>query len=133
MSKNQEPTQALGLHLLHRMVIRRQRRALKLLLWLPLLPQRLLEAQDAQGWRPLHWAVALGEREMAERLLLRGAAVNPADNEGRTPMHHAVQFGQEGLLDLLRDRGAHETADAAGVTPGELSRRLLARGVVGAL
>lgn len=131
MSIKKIPQETLHLGLLHRLVMRRQRRTLALLLWLPLLPQRLLEGGDARGWTPLHWAVALGETAMVRRLLERHANPNAADEYGRTPLHHAVQFGQEGMLALLRAKGGEERPDAAGVTPGELHRRVLTREVVG--
>jgi ankyrin repeat protein len=57
-------------------------------------------------------------RELAEKLVSRGADVNLRDTEGRTPLHYAAQAGDENVGELLIDHGAEVDAmDASGATP----------------
>lgn len=69
---------------------------------------------------PLHMAVKLGKRAVAEILLDRGAGLHDQDGAGDTPFHIAVSAGHHTLVDLLLDRGA--TYDRTNLP--EMSRRM---------
>lgn len=64
----------------------------------PLL-ERLLElgapvqAPDAAGWTPLHWAAAAGHASCAASLLEAGASPALPDAQGRLPLHWAAERG----------------------------------------
>ena len=67
----------------------------------------------------LYDAVVLNDRELAHKLIDRGAEVNAEDDTtGRTPLHYAVEHGAFQAAQLLLDRGADiEARDDDGSTP----------------
>jgi ankyrin repeat protein len=65
-----------------------------------------LEAQDAHGCRPLHWAAGSGGVACTQLLLAHGAAVEPPCAKGRTPLHWAARHGQLECIELLVAAGA---------------------------
>jgi len=67
-------------------------------------PQQV-NAKDAVGWTPLHWAVEYGNRAVAVLLISRGADLNTGARDGMTPLHLAAG-GKQAVLELLLDRGA---------------------------
>jgi ankyrin repeat protein len=57
-----------------------------------LLPnQAPVSAGDRYGQTPLHWAVDVGNREIAEWLLAHGADVNARSRNGETALHVAAR------------------------------------------
>lgn len=75
----------------------------------------------AQHRTALHLAVSLGDIELAQVLLERGADPNARDAQGRTPLHAALKLDAERALPLLQRliaAGADpEVATATGETP----------------
>ncbi len=69
-----------------------------------------LNAADAFGWTPLHYAAELGLPDIAEELLLRGVAVNARDENGMTPLHWAAFEGHVDVVQVLLAHGADPDA-----------------------
>ena len=61
---------------------------------------------DHVGWTPLHYACAKGHFDVAQYLLMNGAAVDALSPGDTTPLMMAVQSGNEPLIKLLLDKGA---------------------------
>lgn len=75
---------------------------------------------DGFGGAPLHIAVLVDQREIAELLLENGANINArADDEfGGTPLHWAAAVGNEQMTIFLVEAGADvNAADKFGYTP----------------
>ncbi len=84
----------------------------------------LLNYMDENGWTPLLKAVSLGDRELAEYLVGKGADVNirhesvlmtregniSTYQEGITPVFLAVNKGNEKILKFLISKGANLNA-----------------------
>jgi len=76
-----------------------------------------VNARDAGGRTPLHWAVGLSVPYVQE-LLKKGANVNAEDLQKRTPLHCLVVSAGADVVQLLADSGANVNArDADGRTP----------------
>ena len=88
-----------------------------------------LEAQDANGRTPLHWAAMQGAMIdmsisdfMVKALLEAGANANAVDKLGRTPLHYAAEQGFIPIVEALRQAGAKIGAkDNQGKTPADLA------------
>jgi ankyrin repeat protein len=65
----------------------------------------LLSKKDSDGWTPLHWAAAYGQKDVAQFLLDSGAEINARDGKGETPLILAQLNGHKDLEDLLRQHG----------------------------
>jgi len=77
-----------------------------------------VNASDNEAGTPLHWAAREGRRDLAERLLAKGADVNAKDTDGGTPLHWAAEGGHKEIVDLLLAKGADVRAtDTGGWTP----------------
>ncbi|MBR0460014.1 MAG: ankyrin repeat domain-containing protein [Victivallales bacterium] len=77
---------------------------------------------DAQHITPLHEAIALGSRDVAELLLQNGANLEARTTRGFTPLHIAVLYRREDLCQWLLERGCSVAAtDVAGRTPLHLA------------
>lgn len=75
-------------------------------------------APSRDGTPALHWAVRVGDRETAERLVAAGADVNAANRYGVSPLHLAVEAGDAPMTRWLLDAGADAAApDRAGEPP----------------
>jgi ankyrin repeat protein len=68
------------------------------------------------GWRPLHYAAALGNRGICELLLARGANVGAVDKHGSTALHEAAYFGHTSVVKLLMANGADPNARTKSMT-----------------
>lgn len=66
----------------------------------------LLNAEDAVGLTPLHYACSLGNLEMVRFLLDSGADANASALGGFSPLHAACQFGDDAVAGLLMENGA---------------------------
>jgi len=85
-----------------------------------------IDAKDAYGWTPLHYASGdwfwmdyysgsllveedlIIRTEIASILLANGADVNIKDNKGKTPLQRAIHMRFNPVADLLRQYGAKE-------------------------
>jgi len=71
-----------------------------------------------KGQTPLHWAAVVGDRELVELLLAKGAAVNPKDDNDWTPLHRAAFWDRYQAAEQLLAKGAEVNAkDIIGRTP----------------
>jgi len=52
-----------------------------------------IEVENADGLRPIHWAVRTGSVELVELLIQHGANVDAADVFGNRPLHEAACHG----------------------------------------
>lgn len=57
---------------------------------------------------PLYQAAALGQRDVAELLITKGAAVNARDNKRWTPLGWADIKGRNDVVNLLDKHGARK-------------------------
>jgi len=79
---------------------------------------KLINAVDADGRTPLHWAASSGSFEIASFLIDKNAKVDEPDNSGWTPLHIAVSAGREDIVRYLV--GAYANVNATndkGLTP----------------
>jgi uncharacterized protein len=86
-----------------------------------------VNAQDSQGWSPLHLAAQSLSVECAHLLLAAGANANARDSFGNTPLSRAVfaYRGDGALIELLRKAGADPTIkNTHGVSPADLARSI---------
>ncbi|CCW62109.1 unnamed protein product [Phytomonas sp. EM1] len=83
-----------------------------------------LDAPDAGGWTPLHYAVDQGHLEMTMLLLEAGANANARDESKRTPLHLAsLRGGGTSLVEVLLSNGASKNSkNAANMTPKDCAR-----------
>ncbi len=65
-----------------------------------------VNAIDAGGWTPLHWAAGKGCKETIKLLLVNGANVNATAATGRTPLDYTLLTNKTETTDLLRKHGA---------------------------
>jgi hypothetical protein len=66
-----------------------------------------INANDGDGWTPLHWAIARdGALEVVRLLLEHGAYVNSQTNDDETALQLAAYKGYVEVVKLLRERGA---------------------------
>ncbi len=80
-----------------------------------------IEARTAQDESPLMIAALKGERDIAEKLIARDAAVNKT---GWTPLHYAATGGHLALIRLLLDNSAYIDAESPnGSTPLMMAAR----------
>ena len=73
---------------------------------------------DNWGATPLHFAARNGHKDVAELLVVKGAAMNTKDDDGRTPLHMVADIGHNGIAELLIAKGADVNAkDKKDFTP----------------
>ena len=98
-----------------------------------------VNARDAYGGTPLHYAAIGGRRDVAELLLAKGAEVDARDSQRQTPLHLAAAYGHKEVAELLLAKGAEVDAskESYGQTPlhyaafagsREVAELLLAKG-----
>jgi ankyrin repeat protein len=61
---------------------------------------------EDDGWTPLHWAAAKGDKKEVENLINSQANVNAQDVEYRTPIFYAAIGGYKQIVEMLIDNGA---------------------------
>lgn len=76
----------------------------------------LIAAHSTDGWTPLHLASFFGNRELALRLIERGAEVDARSTNAmkNTPLHAAAAGRKGELVKLLLDEGADANARQEG-------------------
>lgn len=80
-----------------------------------------IEARNAQDESPLMIAALKGERDIAEKLIARDAAVNKT---GWTPLHYAATGGHLEMIRLLLEHNAYIDAESPnGSTPLMMAAR----------
>ena len=73
---------------------------------------------DNWGATPLHFAARNGHKDVAELLVVKGAAMSIKDGDGRTPLHMVADIGHNGIAELLIAKGADVNAkDKKDYTP----------------
>ena len=73
---------------------------------------------DNWGATPLHFAARNGHKDVAELLVVKGAAMNTKDDDGRTPLHLVAGTGHNEITELLIAKGADVNAkDKRSFTP----------------
>jgi ankyrin repeat protein len=78
----------------------------------------LLEWEDGEGSRPLHWATWSNQEPLVKLLLQRGAKASAQQRNGETPLHFAAVNGREQIVRALLKHGAEPNAkDARSETP----------------
>lgn len=80
-----------------------------------------VNAKDAMGMTPLHWAIQEGHLRTVSVLLDNGAEVNLGHSEGWTPLHHAVGYGYAEIVKLLLEHGADVEAPSRKGTPLQIA------------
>ena len=60
-----------------------------------------MNAEDKEGWTPLHEAALRGQKEIAEFLIANDAEVNVMDHREFTPLNMATLKGYKEIADLL--------------------------------
>ncbi|MCL5104978.1 MAG: ankyrin repeat domain-containing protein [Armatimonadetes bacterium] len=79
---------------------------------------KLVNAADLKGTTPLHNAAGMGNKEIAEYLISKGAKINVPDKSGYTPLHCAVINGEAEMVSFLISKGANINANTKdGSTP----------------
>ncbi|MHC4095397.1 MAG: ankyrin repeat domain-containing protein [Planctomycetota bacterium] len=63
---------------------------------------------DWGGMTSLHWAVKVGDEEIAKILIDHDARINEGDNWGKTPLALAQEIRNKSMVDLLKAHGATE-------------------------
>jgi ankyrin repeat protein len=69
--------------------------------------QSQVNAKNAEGETPLHWAAGAGLTNSADLLLGHGADINATDNDGNTPLHFAITANRTEMVDWLLGKGAN--------------------------
>jgi len=83
-----------------------------------------VNASQADGTTPLHWAAYQLDVELVERLIDRGARANTQNRYGATPLGEAAKAANAELVALLLEAGAEvDQANADGETALMLSAR----------
>lgn len=60
-----------------------------------------VNAGDAEGRTPLHYASGFDQLEVAKMLLSEGATLEVTDSKGNTPLHYAAGYGRPQLVCAL--------------------------------
>ena len=64
-----------------------------------------VNAIDAGGWTPLHWAASKGCKKTIKLLLANGANINAIAATGRTPLDYTLLQNITETIDFLRKHG----------------------------
>jgi ankyrin repeat protein len=83
-----------------------------------------VNAADAEGMTPLHWAAHWNDLETVRALLAAGAKPNAANRYGVTPLHEAATLGNATMVGALLRAGANvNAAYGEGETPLMIAAR----------
>lgn len=84
-----------------------------------------VNAQDDNGWTPLHMAAACGHIEVVRMLVMLGANPNVNHEKGQTPLYRAAEGGHSEVVKLLLDElhAEAEAKNSAGLTALLLAAR----------
>ena len=76
-------------------------------------------SKDRLQYTPLHWAAYLGDREIAEILISRGADLDAEDPAYSTPLYLAAEEGYPKVVEFLISKGAEVNVKSSwsGYTP----------------
>jgi len=86
---------------------------------------KMIDAQDAEGWTPLMWAAATGQAQIAQTLLGRGAKTDVQGKKGETALMCAAEACDEKILLLLIHAGAKaDLKNNAGETVRDILQHL---------
>lgn len=66
----------------------------------------LVNARDKYQWTPLHCAAYVGNKQIAQYLVSKGANIDAKDNRGDTPLYYAASTGHNDVLKFLISKGA---------------------------
>jgi len=81
-----------------------------------------VETQDTSGNTALHLAASLGDVDLVEILIRKGANVNAVNGEGLTPLHLSIKLGWPSIASTLIKEGADiTTSDSSGRSPLQLA------------
>ncbi len=69
-----------------------------------------VDTKDNNGQTPLAKAASLGQRDLAEVLIARGADMNAVDEEGVSILMKATRHGHKSCLELLVKKGVDVNA-----------------------
>ena len=64
-----------------------------------------VDFKDDVGWTPLFWAASMGQKDVAELLIAKGADVGANAKDSSTVLHQAARAGAITLVTLLVDKG----------------------------
>lgn len=67
----------------------------------------LVNAKNAYGWTPLHWAAFKGRLDMVKYLVNQGAKVNDESTPGMTPLFLAATNGHDDIVKFLIHHGGN--------------------------
>jgi cytohesin len=81
-----------------------------------------LNAKDASGKTPLHYAVQYDHKDIVELLISKGANVNIKDDDGNTPGHVALGENKRSILELLIAKGANIVSIHLSAYQGDLDK-----------
>ena len=65
----------------------------------------LISARNEFGYTPIDLASSLGNREMAELLIAKGADIQCDPQKGFSPLHNAADEGHKEIVELLLAKG----------------------------
>jgi ankyrin repeat protein len=79
---------------------------------------------------PMHFAAMMGQAEMVDFLLSKGANINAQDVDGATPLHLAISNSHLAVVKLLVQSGAQFTEDRDGSNPLTYAHRVGAAPII---
>lgn len=86
---------------------------------------KLINGIDSNKMTPLHWAINIGNRDIINLLIDKGADINAQDKNGDTPLHVVAYDGNK---DIVKEFLNNQNTDVSqknkyGYTPSDLARQ----------